>query len=172
MGVLGVVLSVFKNMKKAKKLKAMGAEEILKLNDFDFYDAVECLCDAAVYDINDSGLTQEQRYVHTLIRLEAEVNNGGLCQFFVNSSKECAPFVRDALNEIGATQLSDYFIKFVNENNIDVNDLSRFNIQSVDEFAALSESCDFDKFDDRFYEDEDLHQQILDYARENIYKLI
>ena len=117
-------------------------------------------------------LTDEQKFVYSLNKFEAEVNNGGLCQFFVNSSSECAPYVSDALAIVGAIELKTLFDNFISENKIDTNDLSSFKISSIDEYEAQTERFDFDSFDDKFYEDENLHNQIIDYARKHIEKLI
>ena len=43
------------------------------------------------YDSNNT-YTQEQLVVIALIAYDSEINNGGLCQFFSNSSKEISSF--------------------------------------------------------------------------------
>ena len=48
-------------------------------------------------------LTEEETIVLAVEALEREVNNGGYHQFFVNSSKEFAPVIVDALERIGCT---------------------------------------------------------------------
>ena len=63
-------------------------------------------------------------------------------------------------------------IKKWTKENIDVNDLSSFKINDIDEYEAQTERFDFDSFDDKFYEDENLHQQIIDYARKHVEQLI
>ena len=45
------------------------------------------------------------------IKLETEVNNGGLCQFFVNSSRIVAPFVSEYMAIVGAFEL---YLDFIN----------------------------------------------------------
>ena len=172
MGILGTIIYNIKNMKKAKKFRTLGKEGLLALNDEDFYDAIECICEDAVYDIKDAQLTDEQKFVYSLNKFEAEVNIGGLCQFFVNSSSECAPYISNALTAIGAIELKILFDNFIGENKIDTNDLSSFKISSIDEYEAQTERFDFDGFDDKFYEDENLHQQIIDYARKHVEQLI
>lgn len=159
-------------MKNAKKLRVKGAEYLIALDDDEFYDAVECICRDAVYDINATNLTDEVKYVYSLNEFEMEVNNGGLCQFFVNSSSECAPYISKALAAIGANELKTLFDNFINENNIDVNDLSSFKISDIEEYEAQTKRFDFDSFDDIFCENEIFHQQIIDYSRKNIELLI
>ncbi len=168
MGILGTILFNMKNMKKAKKIRAMGKEQILNLDDEQFFDAINCVCEDAVFDIKDSIIPQKQKLLYSLIEFEMEVNNGGLCQFFVNSSRECAPYISEALNEIGATDLRKLYDSFIAVNDIDVNNLSSFISNDIEEYQAQTERFDFDSFDDKFYEYENLHQQIIDYARKNI----
>lgn len=172
MGILSVILSNMKNMKKAKKIRAMSKEELLALTDKEFFDAIECVCEDAVFDINAPGINEEQKLVYSLNRFEAEVNNGGLCQFFVNSSSECAPYISKALELIGANETKTAFDKFIFDNKINVNDLSSFNISEIDEYEYQTQRYDFDSFDNIFYKDENFHQQIIDYARKNIESLM
>ncbi len=172
MGIFSTILSNMQNMKKAKKIRNSPKEDILALDDGDFFDAIECVCEDAVFDIKDSTINEEQKFVYSLIKLEAEVNNGGLCQFFVNSSRECAPYVSKALEVIGATSLKELYDNFINSNNIDVNDLSSFKISGIEDFEKQTQRYDFESFDDKFYEDENLHSQIIEYSRNNLEKLL
>jgi hypothetical protein len=51
-----------------------------------------------------ASLTEEERIVLAVEALEREVNNGGYDQFLINSSREFAPNVVDALEKIGCTE--------------------------------------------------------------------
>ena len=168
MGILGAILFNMKNMRKAKKIRAMSKEELLALSDEALFEAIECLCEDTVYDIKSSDIPQEQKLVYSLNKFEAEVNNGGLCQFFVNSSRDCAPYISDALEAIGSDDIKSLYDNFIASNNIDVNDLSSFIITSIDEFEAQTKRYDFDSFDDSFYKNEAFHQKVIDYSRKNI----
>ncbi len=170
MPILRTILSNIKNIKRAKKLREMGAEELLKLNDDMFYDAMLCIINDTIVDLQHETYTEEQINLYTLMSFETEVNNGGLCQFFVNSSRECAPYVSGALNEIDALEIKNLFDEFVLKNNIDLNDL--FEIHSIEEYNTLEEKYDFDGFDEKFYKDENFTSRILSYARKNINKIL
>ncbi len=172
MGFLSVILNNYKNMKKAAKLRAMSEAEWLRLDDEAFFDALIDVCEDAVYDINAKDITDEQKTVYSLINFEIEVNNGGLCQFFVNSSRECAPYVSIALDTIGCTDLKEIYDKFINENNIDVNNLNSFIISDVSDYEKQTERFDFDSFDDEFYENETLHGLIINYAKKNLNSIL
>ena len=172
MGIIGAFLYNLRNIKKANKFRTMSKDELLALSDDEFFDVILCVCEDAVYDIKDLHIDEKQKLVYSLNNFEAEINNGGLCQFFVNSSSECAPYISKALEAVGAFSIKELFDKFISENNIDVNDLSSFKISSVDEYESQTKRYDFDSFDDKFYEDEKLHQQIIDYSRKNIEQLM
>lgn len=82
MGFLGTIIYNIKYMKKAKALRTKGKSYLLALDDDEFYEAIECICEDAVYDLKATSVTEEQKFVYSLINFESEVNNGGLCQFF------------------------------------------------------------------------------------------
>ncbi len=170
MSILRTILSNIKNIKRAKKLREMGAEELLKLNDDMFYDAMLCIINDTIVDLKHDTYTDEQITLYTLMNFEAEVNNGGLCQFFVNSSRECAPYVIDALKKVAANEINELFYEFVAKNNINLNDL--FEVSSIEEYTTLEQQYDFDSFDDKFYEYDNFTCQVLNYARENINKIL
>ncbi len=170
MSILRTILSNIKNIKRAKKLREMGAEELLKLNDDMFYDAMLCIINDTIVDLKHETYTDEQITLYTLMNFEAEVNNGGLCQFLVNSSRECAPYVSDALNEIGAAEIKELFDEFVAKNSINLNDLCE--VSSIEEYTSFEEQYDFDSFDVKFYEDDNFTAQVLNYAKENINKIL
>ena len=170
---IGRIISNLSEMRRASKYRKLGAGALLAMEDDSFYDAIECMCtDAVEYDIDGETVSEEQRNVYTLICLEREVNNGGLCQFFTNSSSNCAPYVSGALEAVGAGDIREAYDDFVSKNNIDVHDLSQFEIESIEEFEQNYEKYDFDAFDDKFYEEDRFTDCLLDYARRNIEKMM
>lgn len=172
MGVFSIILGNIKNMRKATKLRKLGKEAILALDEEEFYEVAYCLCNDTIYDIHDQNINHNTVLAYSLLCFETEVNNGGLCQFFVNSSSECAPFMVEAFETIGAEGLKQLYEKFIQENQIDVSDLSSFKITSVDEYEAQTNRFDFDSFDDAFYENEDFHQQVIKYCRDHIEEIL
>jgi len=66
--------------------------------------AFEQAIDQKAVQIGNDDLTDEERIILAVEALEREVNNGGYAQFFVNSSKEFAPIIVDALNRIGCVE--------------------------------------------------------------------
>jgi hypothetical protein len=59
-----------------------------------------------VWRVDNDELSAAERVFGAIWELEAEVNNGGLQQFFWNSSGRLAPHVVDALRAIGAFRMA------------------------------------------------------------------
>lgn len=58
-------------------------------------------------DFNFASQPKPQKIFSTVWMVEAEVNNGGFSQYFLNSSAESVPFVVEALQTIGAHATAD-----------------------------------------------------------------
>lgn len=105
-----------------------------------------------------------------------EMQNGGLCQFFVNDG-EFAPLVPAALEAVGAKKYAALLNDFVAKHKIDLQDLSQFDLDIDSMDADMSTYTDattlypFDEFDDAFYElygSDPLEAYMAAYIRENI----
>lgn len=105
-----------------------------------------------------------------------EMQNGGLCQFFVNDS-EFAALVPAALEAVDAKEYAKLLNDFVTTHKIDLHDLSQFdlNIDSMDaDFSAYTDATElypFDDFDEAFYDlygSDPLEAYMAAFIRENI----
>lgn len=148
-------------------------EQLAKLSDAELFSAILARTQDKV-DLNLSvidgmkSLNHAQRVFYAASYYEAEVNNGGLCQFFVNPSRAVAPELSDTLTEIGAEDHKQHFNTFVQENGIDITDLSSFIIDDVAQFEEQNNRYPFDAFDDRFYELRPICEYLTQYAREHV----
>ena len=97
-----------------------------------------------------------------------EYLNGGLCQFFVNSSRMVAPYVGEYLRTIGAEKHAQMYDDFVSVNGIDLTDLSEFDTDSIDKYIVLGQKYPFDAFDDDFIKLGLLRPYLEKYVRENL----
>ena len=172
MGVIGIILGNLKNMRRAKKLRGLGAAGLLAMEDEELYDAAACMSQDGVIEIDDPKLPEALVNIYALTKFEMEVNNGGLCQFFVNLSGECAPYVSRALDAAGAPELREHYDNFLRDNQIDPRDLSGFKLTRIEDYAEQENRFDYDSFDDAFYADSKLHGQIIAYIRENVGALL
>lgn len=170
--IFGAVKQAKNNQKKYEKYKSMTNEELLNLSDSELFEAVNAVCYLGIDEEKIDRINTCQRVFFTVSNLDAEVNNGGLCQFFVNSSRACAPYVSQSLEDIGALKTKKLFDDFVKENNIDVNNLDSFIINNVSEFEEQNNRYPFDDFDTAYYEIEEINKLLVSYARINIRELI
>lgn len=69
--------------------------------------AFEQAMDQKAARVGENKLTAEERVILAIEALEREVNNGGYGQFFVNSSREYAPIIVDALRRIGCPKTAE-----------------------------------------------------------------
>lgn len=111
-------------------------------------------------------LSEPQRTVCTLYWYENEILNGGLSQFFVNSSRMVAPYVSSSLNAVGAEEHRELFDGFIRKHEIDLDDLASF--ASEEEETEKYDRYPFEEFDEAFYELETLERFVVDYIKENI----
>ena len=161
---------------QAERYRRMTLQELEALPDDALFEAIlarleamaeqkESLADA-LYAFND-----QQLAFFAANWYEGEVNNGGLCQFFVNSSSIVAPIMSDVLRHIGAEEHSALFTNFVQRNGIDLKDLSSFKIRDFDEFEAQTQRYPFDDFDDVFYQLEPVQRYLTAFARAHLKEL-
>lgn len=151
----------------------MTMDELSGLSDDELFEAVTARTESIVdrFDKWEDGvnsLNPSQKILYSVNWLEMEVNNGGLCQFFVNSSRMVAPFVSEYMGMIGALQHKKLYDDFVNKNGIDLTELSFFDVNEVEEFEEKTEKYPFDEYDDAFYEMEPLETYLKKYVREHI----
>ena len=95
-------------------------------------------------------LPASQQIVYVLYQFENEMQNGGLCQFFVNSSRMVAPYVSQSLNAVGAEEHQQLFDDFISEHEIDLDDLSSFVSEDEEAFEAQYDRYPFEEFDEAF----------------------
>ena len=157
----------------------MSTEELLALDDEELFKAISDRVDDEIYFSDDiksalENANKEKQVFYTVYWFESEVQNGGLCQYFCNSSNLTAPYLSEALEIIGAKEQKALFDKFVKDNDIDVNDLSMFETDDVDEYIEKTELLDFDSFDNSYYKLDENNSNVYDllkvYARENVEK--
>ena len=105
-----------------------------------------------IKDDDISQLDENEKIFYVLYYFNAEWQNGGLCQFFVNSSKRYAPLISEYLEIVGALEHKKMYDNFIKDNNINVYDLSFFTHDESTEYQDLCNAYPFDEFDDAFYD--------------------
>lgn len=169
--------SVNKGIGDMKKKEALYMskthKELSSLSDDCFFEAIMYRTEhwVGLYEQWEEGvnsLNPYQKIFYSVNWLVTEVNNGGLCQFFVNSSRMVAPYVSEYMSAIGAMEHKKLFDKFVSDNNIDLNNLSSFDVDSFEEFNEQSERYPFDEYDDAFFNLTPLEEYLTQFAKEHL----
>lgn len=158
-----------------EKYIQMSVSELSKLSDDEIFNAVWTRTENIVSSKEDllegfNSLNEEQRIFYAVNYLEMEVNNGGLCQFFVNSSRMVAPIVSEYMGIIGAIEHKQLYDTFIEKHQINLYDLSSFDCETVEVFQSQYERFPFDEYDDAFYELEPLHNYLIPFLKKHIEK--
>lgn len=162
--------SIKDQIAKTDRYLSLTSEEMAALADDEICEAAFARADHRVdsFDSPEKGfdsLNAAQRVIYALFLFEMEVNNGGLCQFFVNSSRVVAPYISEYMAIIGAFEHKTLFDTFVSGNQIDLTELSSFDIEEADEFEEQTKRYPFDEYDDAFYDQTPLEDDLKKYAR-------
>lgn len=164
---------ISETMGNYEERKQLHGEELLTLSDDELFDTVysQNLDIAEAAEDEDKELEQfagARRTVYILGLFDSEIQNGGLCQFFVNSSRTVAPYVCEALSAVGADEHRELFEQFTTANGIDVSDLASFRVFSKRGYIKQTKRFDFDAFDDQYYELPELQEKVVAYIKSNI----
>lgn len=165
--------SIEESLEREKQYLALTREELKELSDDELLFAAVARCEHKVDSartVKDgfNTLNGSERVLYALNYLEMEVNNGGLCQFFVNSSRAVAPFVSEYMGIVGAKEHKKLFDGFIRDNGIDLTSLDSFDVEDADEFEEQNERYPFDDYDDKFYELEPIEGYLKSFVRQNI----
>jgi hypothetical protein len=158
-------------MEQQDQYRDLHGEALLQLSDEDLCGTVyfQCLdlaeeCEGSQVDL----FVGARRTVYILGLFDSEIQNGGLCQFFVNASGGVAPFVSESLAEVGAERHRKLFDDFISSNQIDVFNLSSFEINSVRQYQMQTKRFDYDVFDAAYSELPDLQTFVASFIRSHI----
>ena len=149
-------------------------EELSALSDADLVMAVTLGLDVkyggcAAQSMDQ--LNESQQVAYTVATYDLEVLNGGLCQYFTNSSRYTAPYLEGALITVGAPQMQALFSGFVEKYKIDLAELSVFEIENEAEYEENYARYPFDEFDEAFmpvWETESLEALNAQFIRNHI----
>lgn len=161
--------------KKKKKYNKMKKAELEKLSDEDLYSAISArmMAEPCYFQTEEAvkNFIGVKRVFYILDTFDAEIQNGGLCQFFSNSSSAAAPYISECLGTVHADEYRKNFDEFVSRNGINLSDLSQFECNELKDFDRLKEKYSIDEFDNSYYslyERNPLNIYVARYVRQNI----
>lgn len=164
-----------KILTKGKKKTDMSRDDMAALDD---NQLIGILSDRILQEEGDME-TEEclqlfkgaKRVFYIVDYFDMEVQNGGLCQFFVNSSRKVAPEILHSLEIIGAIHYKQILEDFVKENSISLENLDSFVIEDISEYEIQYKRYPFDDFDEEYYalyEEEPLEMILVQYVRKHL----
>ena len=165
--------SIKETQENEKRYLTMTTDELSALSDDELFAAIAARTESKVDSFGEwedgvNSLNSSQKIFYSVNWLEIEVNNGGLCQFFVNSSRMVAPFVSKYMAIIGAEEHQKLYDNFVKKNAIDLTELSFFDVNEAEEFEEKVERYPFDEYDDAFYDMEPLETYLKKFGRAHL----
>lgn len=181
MGLFGLIKDtrnlmkeIKEGIKNAKRYVSMSDEEVLALDDKEFYDAVFSRIGDKVNKVDNKGnnfinldaLNEYQFAFFVLYEFVLDMQDGGLCQYLCNLITVTVQDTSDCLKTMGFDKIAELFDDFVFGNDID---LSMLDDEGLDN-EEFYESYDFDSFDEKFYEiyeSEPIYDTLVKFAREN-----
>lgn len=122
----------------------------------------------AINDDDISQLDENEKVFYVLYYFNVEWQNGGLCQFFVNSSRIYAPLISEYLEIVGALEHKKLYDNFIEKNNIDVYNLSFFIHDDISEYKDKHDAYPFNEFDNEFYKLDQLDDYLEAYMNEKL----
>ncbi len=137
----------------------ISTEELLALPD-------EELCETIFWRLDGGQEADPHRELFRILyEFDMEIQNGGLCQFFINSLPEVPPSIGKALEAVGAEQHKALYEGFARQNGIDLSDLSSFALEDVEDYGDQFDRYPFDDFDDAYMALTPLFKLLAQYVR-------
>ncbi len=113
-------------------------------------------------------LNDYQRYFYAVYSFDGEVNNGGIMQFFTNSSRATLPYVSDGLREMGAAEHQKVYDLLISRYEIDVDGLAAADEDELEEYLEEYGRYPLENFDASYYTLTPLQKNIEAYVKDNI----
>ena len=171
--VLVASVKMFKDISAQNEMyKEADIEELVKLDDHDLYEAIGARIlskiDFGNYEESFFGLNEYEKCFWVVYEFDAEVLNGGLCQYFGNTQGRDCDIIVDNLKAIGADDYASLYVDFVKENKIDAKEFADGWSES---WEKSYNKYPYDSFDDAFgklyMEEKALDSYLAEYVRAN-----
>ena len=137
------------------------------------YDEYEALYFAVIEQCGEPGtpdfLTHSKSVQSMFVALmfDMEIQNGGIAQFFWNDGSAYATLVPGALREIGLEDVAALYERFVQENNITLEEIDTYRERFPMMEEGFYEYHPFDDFDEAYikiWKETNINARFLDYA--------
>ena len=172
--VLVESIKIFKGISEQNEMyREADIEELVKLDDHDLYESIGSRLLSKIdvdknYEISLSSLNEYEQTCWVVYEFDAEVLNGGLCQYFGNSQGRDFNRIVGDLKKIGAEDYASLYSDFVKENKIDAEE---FKDGWNESWKTSYNKYPYESFDDAFgkiyMEEKALDSYLAEYVRAN-----
>lgn len=151
----------------------MTTEELKALSDEELFNALHVRTEEYAntsWDLGEGAgrLPEPQKVFYVVSSFYTELENGGLCRFFVSGTRNLTPQVSESLAALGAVMHQTLFDRFLRDNKLAADRLGFFVINDEREFAEKRAQYPFDNFDIPYGKLPSLRDMLLAYARAHI----
>ena len=158
---------------RVEEYKAMSEDEFRALPDDEIYAAALARTEEIVklYDTPMEGfeaLDYERQIFYVTAHYEAEMSSGGMLKFLSGAGQSFATYMLPCFEELGCEEHSDLFESFIIRNNIDVNELSDFQVSNMQEYRYVSSKYPFGNYNEAYSNLPLLKPILTDYIRQNM----
>ena len=156
------------NMNPLSDLSNLSTEELIALESTSDVDTIVMAFEQALFKRYDlDKLTRPEITILAVEALEREVNNGGYHQFFSNSSKELAPHIVRALNDISCTRTVQVTQEAIDALNIP-GKITENSVDQAIESGGDQLSSTLDEIDSEFFKGtEHIAAHLFEYIKQN-----
>ncbi len=163
-GILALATTLAKQSAKEK------VSDVPFMDYEDLYFSILDLTAGPEDDVRFATLPESAQAMYIAAILDMEVQNGGLCQFFVNCGSAYAARTADSLHTIGLEPISILYESFLSNHQIDPTDLDSFQSATEETFAAQYERYPFGDFDGAYMDlwgELEFNNVMLQYANDH-----
>ena len=158
---------------RVEQYRTMPVDEFRALPDDEIYAAALARTEDIVklYETPMEGfeaLDFERQVFYVIAHYEAEMSGGGLLKFLSGAGQSFATYILPCFEELQCAEHSDLFESFVIRNNIDVNELSDFEISNMQEYRYVSAKYPFGAYNEAYSNLLLLKPLLVDYIRQNM----
>ena len=172
--VLVESIKMFKDISEQNEMyREADIEELIKLDDHDLYEAIGSRLLSKIdvdnnYESSYSSFNEYEQTFWVVYEFDAEVLNGGLCQYFGNTQGRDCDRIVDDLKAIGADDYALLYSDFVKENKIDGDEFAN---DLYEDWETSYNKYPYESFDDAFsklyMEEKALDSYLAEYVRAN-----
>lgn len=120
-----------------------------------------------ILDDDISLLNEWERIFYVLYTYDMEIQNGGICQFFINSSRMYTSLISQYLQKVNAIEHQKLFDNLLSNIDIRIEDFTALKSSSAEVLKRVSEKYNFDEFDEQYMQLDPIESYLRNLIKEH-----